>query len=248
MSTCGSDGSPPATVRSMPSSKRAAASSSPETICEDSLASTVTAPPRTRPVPCTVNGARPRPPSSTSTPRPRSPSIRPALGRSCSRGSPSTVTGPSASAASGGRNRSTVPASPASTVTGPRSVPGATSQSPPSTSSMPTPRARSAPAMRSVSRARKGCTSRLGPSASAASTSARAVSDLDPGRAATASTGEGWCGADQTSLTRSVCPPAPHHHAPDQPACGFSAFFTGTVRSRRRLANSNMASSESSRP
>ena len=41
ISTCGIDGTPPASDRSMPSSKRAAASSSPETICEDSLASTV---------------------------------------------------------------------------------------------------------------------------------------------------------------------------------------------------------------
>src|SRR3712207_2973033 len=60
ISTCGIDGTPPARARSTPSSKRAPASSSPETICEDSLASTVTAPPRTRPVPCTVNGARPQ--------------------------------------------------------------------------------------------------------------------------------------------------------------------------------------------
>ena len=164
------------------------------------------------------------------------------------RGSPSTVTGPSARAATGGRNRSTVPASPASTVTGPLSVPGATSQSLPSTSSMPTQSAPRPAAMRSVSRALRGCTSRLGPSASAASTSARAVSDFDPGRDTTASTGAGWCGAGQTSLTRSVCPPAPHLPARAQPACGFSVFLTGTVRSRRRLANSNMASSESSRP
>ena len=178
----------------------------------------------------------------------RWPSISPALGRSCSRGSPSTVTGPSARAATGGRNRSTVPASPASTVTGPLSVPGATSQSLPSTSSMPTQSAPRPAAMRSVSRALRGCTSRLGPSASAASTSARAVSDFDPGRDTTASTGAGWCGAGQTSLTRSVCPPAPHLPARAQPACGFSVFLTGTVRSSRRLANSNMASSESSRP
>ena len=41
ISTCGIDGTPPASVRSRPSSNRAAASSSPETICEDSLASTV---------------------------------------------------------------------------------------------------------------------------------------------------------------------------------------------------------------
>src|SRR3954452_1585656 len=205
ISTCGIDGTPPATDRSRPSSKRAPARSRPETICEDSLASTVTAPPWTPSSPCTVNGARPRPSSSTRTPRARSAVIRPAFGRSRRRASPSKVTGPRLSAATGGRKRSTVPASPTSTSAGPRSGCGVTIQSAPS-SAIPVPSARRPPAIRSVSRARSGRTIRLGPSASAARTSARAVIDLEPGRVTTASTGVERYGVAQTSVTRTSCP------------------------------------------
>src|SRR3954447_24566806 len=208
ISTCGIDGTPPASARSTPSSKRAAASSRPETICEDSVASTVIAPPVTPPVPRTVNGARPRPPSSTSTPSARSAASSPALGRSRTRGSPSKATGPSASAATGGRKRSTVPASPTSTAAGPRSRPGVTCQSGPS-SSTPTPSTRRPPAIRSVSRARSGRTSRLGPSASAAGTSARAGIDLEPGSRTTASTGSARRGVAQMSVTASILPNGP---------------------------------------
>ena len=104
--------------------------------------------------------------------------------------------------------------------------------------------------MRSVSRARSGRTSRLGPSASAARISARAVSDLEPGSPTTASTGAVRCGVVQTSFTGTVCPVGvrPHRRHPGQPAAGFEAFFAGSTRVSLRLANSNMPSSESSRP
>src|SRR5689334_25068998 len=78
---------------------------------------------------------------------------------------------------------------------------------------MPTPSARRPAAMRSVSRARSGRTIRLGPSASAARTSARAVIDLDPGRRTTASTGVERCGVVQISVTGVILPwPRPEAH------------------------------------
>jgi len=104
--------------------------------------------------------------------------------------------------------------------------------------------------MRSVSRARSGRTIRLGPSASAARISARAVIDLEPGRATTASTGAVRCGVVQTSVTGKILPGPTNRtaRAPVQPACGLSAFFAGSTLVNRRLANSNMPSSDSSRP
>ena len=48
------------------------------------------------------------------------------IGRSLALGSPSNRTGPSASAAAGGTNRMTVPASPQSTSAGPRRTVGTT--------------------------------------------------------------------------------------------------------------------------
>src|SRR4051812_40943734 len=209
MSTCGIEGTPPVRERSRPSSKRAPESSSPETICEDSPASTTTAPPCTWPVPCTVKGALPRPPSSTSTPRSRRAPRRPALGRSRNRGSPSRRIGPVARAASGGRNRRTVPDSPASTSAGPCRGRGVTNQSgwvgEPS-SSIRTPRDRRPAAISSESRARSGRTSRLGPSAIAARISSRAVIDLEPGSATTAATGAVRCGVVQTGVTTYILP------------------------------------------
>ena len=58
---------------------------------------------------------------STSAPSARSASSSGPIGRSRARGSPSNLTGPSASAATGGTNRITVPASPQSTSASPRS-------------------------------------------------------------------------------------------------------------------------------
>ena len=94
----------------------------------------VTRPPRTLPWPSTVNGSAPRPSSSISTPRPRSPRRTSCIGRVRACGSPSKITGPSASAATGGTNRITVPARPQSTVAAPRIGPGVTFQSSPSVS------------------------------------------------------------------------------------------------------------------
>ena len=67
--TCGKDGSGPPTCRiSAPWSNRGAASNSAETNCEDAEKSSSSTPPGSPPVPCTVNGSRPAPPSEIATP------------------------------------------------------------------------------------------------------------------------------------------------------------------------------------
>ena len=116
------------------------------------------------PGPSTVNGRRPRPSSSTGArgrAAPRAPAPWGAAGRA---GRRRRRTGPSASAATGGRNRMTVPASPQSTVASPRSVAGrdepVTASVVPSTSSTTAPRERSAWAISRVSRERSGRRSR----------------------------------------------------------------------------------------
>ena len=115
---CGADGTGgPSCLTSMPSSNRGAASSRPETSCEEPEASTTTGPPRTAPRPCTVNGAAARPPSSMSAPSCRSAARIGPIGRSLIRSSPSKVTPAEVSAASPGPNRMTVPALPRSTLT-----------------------------------------------------------------------------------------------------------------------------------
>ena len=136
------------------------------------------------------------PPSSISAPSARRAARIGPIGRLRACGSPSKNTSPVASAATGGTNRMTVPASPTSSVAGPRSSPGVTRQSPPSASSMATPSARSAPAMSRVSRLRSGPRIIDGSPASAARTSARLVIDFDPGSATAASTGPSAAGAD----------------------------------------------------
>ena len=179
-------------------------------------------------MPCTVNGARPRPPSSISTPRcaqrrrsGRRWAGRAAAGRRRRRPGRRRARRPAAGTAARCRpaRRRPRPARAAAA--------GVTSQSAPS-SSIPTPSARRPAAIRSVSRARSGRTIRLGPSASAARTSARAVIDLEPGRVTTASTGVERCGVVQTvghGLILPGRPPAAPLARPAQPACGLSAFF-----------------------
>ena len=193
IATCGSDGRDvPTWRRSTPSSYLGAASSNAEMNWLDAEASICTSPPRTRPWPMTVNGIAPRPSSSISTPRPRSACSTSCIGRSRACGSPSKTTGPSASAASGGTKRMTVPASPQSMVSGPRNGPGVIFQSSP-LSSTEAPRSVSARAISWVSRETRALRTTLGPSASAPSTSARLVWDLEPGSRTTASTGpSGW--------------------------------------------------------
>ena len=71
-----------------------------------------TVPPATDPLPWTRKG---RPVPSIRTPRPRSASSSGAMGRARACSSPSKVHRPSASAASGGTKRKTVPARPQST-------------------------------------------------------------------------------------------------------------------------------------
>ena len=71
-----------------------------------------------------MKGSRPRPSSSIRAPSTRRDSITGAMGRLRACGSPSKDTRPDTSAATGGRNRITVPASPQSTEESPRSVAG----------------------------------------------------------------------------------------------------------------------------
>ncbi len=123
---CGSDGTGgPSWCTSMPWSNRAAASSSPETSCDEAEASSVTAPPRTAPDPWMVNGSAPRPPSSIDTPSSRRAESSAPIGRSRARGSPSNATEAGESAVSAGRNRMVVPELPTSTLTDEPGVNGA---------------------------------------------------------------------------------------------------------------------------
>ena len=158
-------------------------------------------PPGIRPVPWTVNGSVPRPSSSTVAPSTRRASRTGPIGRTRAWTSPSKVTRPSASAATGGRKRITVPASPQSTWAPRSNVAGVTTQSGVSDAVRggvldAAPRSRRAWAIRSVSRDRSGRRSRDGPLASAARTRKRLVRDLLPGRATSASTGRVAAGAD----------------------------------------------------
>lgn len=108
----------------------------------------------------------------------------------------------------------TVPALPTSTAAGPWSPAGMTRQASPelsgeaaadgleadeeeTVSSIRTPMARSASAMSRVSRERSGRRSQPGSAASEASTSARLVTDLDPGTVTVASTAPLAWGAGQ---------------------------------------------------
>ena len=196
ISMCGIDGRrSPVCRRVSPSAKRGAASRRPETNWLDALASIATSPPRTAPEPHRLKGRAPRPSSLTSTPSARSESIVVRMGRRRAASSPSKATGPRASAATGGRKRMTVPASPTSMLVEPvSSAAGVTRRSgpyapSPGTSSTPTPSARSAAIMSAESRECRGRRSSDGPSASAARTSSRLVRLFDPGRARRASSG-----------------------------------------------------------
>src|SRR5450631_659429 len=177
-----------------PCSKRGPASSSPEMNWDDAEASRVTGPPGMRPDPWTVKGRVSRPSSWILAPRVRSESMTWAMGRRRAWGSPSKATGPSARAATGGRNRLTVPASPQSTDVVPDREAGTISQSSqsgslPGRSLTTAPRERNAATISRVSRERSGRRSREVPLASAARTRYRLVNDLLPGRATVALTG-----------------------------------------------------------
>ena len=109
-----------------PSANAAPDSSSPETNCDDADASISTVPPATAPLPRTENG---RPSPSMSTPSPRNASSSGAIGRARACSSPSNTTVSVPSAATGGTNRSTVPARPQSTrASGGRGDPAADRQ------------------------------------------------------------------------------------------------------------------------
>ncbi len=132
ISMCGAEGArPPRCRTSRPLSYRGAASSSPETSCEEADASTVTAPPASEPVPCTVNGMAPRPPSSITAPISRSAAMIAPTGRCEARGSPWNSVSTLASADTGGTNRMTVPAFPTSTRASREVQPGVTRQAGP---------------------------------------------------------------------------------------------------------------------
>ena len=113
-------------------------------------------------------------------------------------GSPSKATDPLDRAATGGTNRSTVPASPQSTTASRSNTPGVTAQSSPVVSTR-APRDDSATAISDVSRDRRARRTTLGPSAIAASTRARFVRDLLPGSDTVASTGPRARGAGHGS-------------------------------------------------
>ena len=199
MAMCGAEGTGgPSCRTSMPSSNRGAASSRPETSCEDPEASSTTVPPRTAPRPCTVNGTAARPPSSMRAPTCRSAARIGPTGRCRARASPSKATTAEVSAATPGMNRITVPALPTSTFT---AEPGAgwpgTIRQAVRDSVIPEPRARSAPAASVVSLARSGLAISAGPSPSAARTSARLVMDLEAGSRTRALTGPAAAGEAQ---------------------------------------------------
>ena len=131
MAMCGAEGTRRPRWRiSTPLSKRGAASSRPETNCEDADASRVTAPPASDPVPRTANGMAPRPPSSMTAPSSRSAARMGATGRWEARASPWNSTVAAVSAATGGTKRITVPALPTSTRVPPAGRPGVTRQVP----------------------------------------------------------------------------------------------------------------------
>lgn len=108
----------------------------------------------------------------------------------------------------------TVPALPTSTVAGPCSAAGMIRQaSPPApsppeleetVSSMPTPSARSASDISWESRERSGRRTQPGSEASAARTSARLVTDLDPGTVTVAWTAPSASGAGQRAWSAEV--------------------------------------------
>ena len=201
MAMCGIDGSraPRCSIR-IPSRRRAPTSSSPETNWLEADASIITRPPAGSP-PCTVNGMVPRPSSSTSTPSARRDRIVVAIGRARARGSPSKRTGPSASAATGGRKRISVPARPQSISVPPATGPGSIRRSPSAVRSMRAPSRTRASTMSSVSRATSGRRRTDGPCASAESTSSRFVRLFEPGRATTADSGAVALGADHPADT-----------------------------------------------
>src|SRR5215217_5614092 len=186
---CGADGndSPVCTIVS-PSVNAAPDNSRPDTNCDDADASMCTVPPATLPAPRTANGS---PSPSMSTPRPRNASSSGAMGRTRACSSPSNVTVSLPSAAAGGTNRSTVPASPQSTR-----APGCGAMAPLMVNSLPAPSTHkpnvcSAAIIKSVSRLRSAPLTVEIPwvVASAASTNARLVWDLEPGRVTVEYTG-----------------------------------------------------------
>jgi hypothetical protein len=203
MSMSGSDGTGgPSWCTETPSPNRAADSSSPVTNCEEPDASSTTEPPRTAPVPCTMNGAA-SPLTSTPSER-RADSIAP-IGRSLIRGSPSKRTTARLSAATPGRNRMQVPELPTFTSTSESSsaTPGVTRQ-PVLSTEISQPRTSSAAMASEVSRASSPPMMTEGSSLSAASTRARLVIDFDPGGRTSALTGPVAVGACQVLIAMSV--------------------------------------------
>ncbi len=203
---CGAEGArPPRCRTSSPLSYRGAARSSPDTSWEEADASTVTSPPASDPVPRTVNGMAPRPPSSMTAPSSRRALMIAPTGRWEARGSPWNSVATLARAATGGTNRITVPAFPTSTRAPLAAQPGDTRQavapslppSPEAPVSTVAPSARRAPAISRVSRASSGLRMLAGPVARAASTRARLVMDFDPGTRSRAWTGPAPCGGAQ---------------------------------------------------
>ena len=155
-----------------------------------------TSPPRTLPCPCTLTGSPPVGLASIRTPSSLQRPSSGASGRSRARGSPSKVTVPSASAATGEEAHDR--AGQAHVDVG-RS--GQWARAAPSTAPRPLwrrgqPMARSPAAISSVSRARSGRRRVVGPTQIARGRERRAVIDLEPGTRTDACTGENAVGAD----------------------------------------------------
>ena len=154
----------------------------------------VTTPPGRSDRPVIAKGS---PSPSTSAPRTAKASRMTVIGRAYACSSPSKRTGPSASRASAGRKRSTVPARPQSMVAPPVKETGGITCHWSPLSSTRTPRARNPSRISRVSRASRPLRITEGPSPSAASTRARLVWDLEPGTLTVARTGASADGADQ---------------------------------------------------
>jgi hypothetical protein len=185
----------PECLSTRPWSKRLAESSRPDTNWLELEASMTISPPPTRPVPCTVKGRAAAPSSAMSTPSRRRDEIVVVIGLRRAASSPSNTVGPSASAATGGMKRITVPARPQSTVVLPSSssagvmIQSSPNSPSPAMGSIVVPIDRRASTIRAVSRECSGARRVDGDSARAERTSSRLVRLFEPGRTTEATMG-----------------------------------------------------------
>ena len=233
----------PSCRTSTPTSYRAPASSSAETNWLDADASIVTDAAATTPRAAQVNGSDDASWSMSTPSARRAPRISP-IGRRGRAGRRRTRPCPSARAATGGTKRITVPASPQSTVAGPRSGAGRHPRWRRRVRSTSTPSDCSACDHQRVSRASSGrCRCCDGPSAIAARRSARLVIDFEPGTARRRATGRRLPSALASTSTGSVAAAVtlakPTGGPGRDPACAQTSVrairgVQRTARARRR--------------